>query len=679
MRGALKRVHPRHAGRTYRRGLVAMRDKTRVRGTRYHVVMQRSVSGTGSGGVRRRSVSATEVRVVPERYASETTKSAMPRGICSSVVTLLALLVGLAACDHSDEDIRTTGPTGASNPDASVSAGDSGDRSEAGSGTQSTMDAGAAASSSTDDDESQQMNGVDGDPDVSAPGDGAAGDGAETSDDGTAEGADAGPAAASPDGEASCEVTPVSGLWLGRLADPTMLFLERTEEGISGWACIGPVDPATVPEESNDCGRLSVLEDRGRSLHFVFGVASGGSYWVEASLTLSPERNALFGDYSWAQPLADADPPRRGMLVPHPDQPTLLEATSCSGGEPGGECFDAPLLVDGAKQAWVTALENDDLLLTWRNDRGGVSRLAFARFVAATGSWQAPRFVQDEPIDAVLGLDANGAGSATVAWVADGALWTQHYEAEVDEWSAPRLVQSPIDEARYAAWPLVAPDGDTTLVWLDGGRGYVSHWQGTSWEQQLELGEVGDLDIGAGADGSAVMVFKGATTGPLRWSRRRAGETFSAPAPLPPSGESQRVALTVAASGDALVLWARGAQGVYSSYYSSASDAWSEPQSVLETDAPFLELSLSTDADGTARAGIYLSQTATSTSQTLITSYDAESGTWSEPFEGEDGDVPEDDRPYHAVEYYQQGISVSPTDPAVPAIPRLIFGDCSGY
>ncbi len=582
----------------------------------------------------------------------------------SFVVALVAVAFALAGCGNSDEDIRTTGPGGAqSDADASVSGetGRVGDGSEAGSGTQSTSDAGAAAGSSE-------------------VGVGAAVDGTEMSGDGTVEGGDAGPAAG-PDGEAVCEVTPVSGAWLGSLADPTMLLLERTEEGISGWACIGLSDLATVPEEEDDyCGRLAVLEDRGRSLHFIFSVPHAGSYWVEGSLTLSPERNALYGDYSWAQPLADADPPRRGVFVPHLEQPTLLEATSCSGGEPGGECFDAPLAVDRVRSAWVAPLANDDLLLTWSNNRGGVSRLAFDRFVAATGSWQAPRFVHDEPIEAVLGMDANATGSAVVAWVADMALWTQHYEADVEEWGAPRLVQSSLDEAGYAAWPLVAPDGDTTLVWRAAGRGYVSHWQDASWEQQLELGELLRFDMGAGTDGSAVMVFYGAS-GPLRWSRRRAGETFSAPAPLPPSGDAgvQSMALTVVPSGDALVLWARGAEGVYSSYYSSASDAWSESLPVLETDVPYFELSLSTDADGTVRAGIDVPATATSTSQYLITTYDAESGTWSEPFEGEDGDVPEDDRPYHAVEYYRQGISVGPTDPSAPAIPTLMFGDCEGY
>ncbi len=74
----------------------------------------------------------------------------------------------------------------------------------------------------------------DSDPRGRAAGDGEVGvgtevDGTEMSGDGTVEGGDAGP-----DGEAVCEVTPVSGAWLGSLADPTMLLLERTEEGISG-------------------------------------------------------------------------------------------------------------------------------------------------------------------------------------------------------------------------------------------------------------------------------------------------------------------------------------------------------------------------------------------------------------------------------------------------------------
>ncbi len=147
----------------------------------------------------------------------------------------------------------------------------------------------------------------------------------------------------------------------------------------------------------------------------------------------------------------------------------------------------------------MAPLANDDLLLTWSNNRCSVSRLAF------------DRFVHDEPIEAVLGMDANAIGSAAVAWVADRALWTQHYEADVEEWGAPRLVQSSLDEAGYAAWPLVAPDGDTTLVWRAAGRGYVSHRQGASWEQQLELGELLRFDLGAGTDGSAVMVFYGAS------------------------------------------------------------------------------------------------------------------------------------------------------------------------
>jgi hypothetical protein len=588
------------------------------------------------------------------------------------------LVAGLAGCGRSDEDIRTTGP-GASEPndaDAGVSVDQRGGGFEAGSGIESSTDAGAAPVSPMDEEGPQQVvegdtADVDDEPVDDVPVDD---DAVKQSKDAGAAGKadDAGFAPANPGGQAACAVTPVSGLWVGQLADPTMLLLQRTEEGISGWGCIGLMDPATVPEEEDDwCAPVVVLEDHGRALRFILAL---DGYSEEVSLTLSPERNALFGDYSWAQPLADADPPRRGILVPHPDQPTLLDATSCSGGEPGGECFDAPLVVDGVGDPWVTSLPNDDLLLTWRNDRGD-SRLAFARFEGATSSWQAPRFVNDEPIDAVLGLDGNSAGSAAVAWTSGGTLWTQQYEAEVGDWSAPRLVRGPIDEPGYAAWPLVAPDGDTTLVWRAAGHGYVSDWQGDSWEQQLDLGAVAELDVGEGVDGSAVMVFQGPATSLLRWSRRRPGEVFSAPAPLPPTGdtEARSMALTVASDGDALVLW-QETLGVFSSYYSSETDEWSEPSLVLETE-DFLELRLTTDADGTVRAGILsyglpLGQ--------YLTTYDTDSGSWSEPITGEVGDVPADDRAYHASDAYG-GIFVSPADATAPPIAQLVFGDCDGY
>lgn len=395
---------------------------------------------------------------------------------------------------------------------------------------------------------------------------------------------------------ADCPVTPIAGRWVALGPDPYGFELSNDGSHLSGTGCLGGF-PAPGEPSLFDCTPIKVLADDGRSFDFVWdaGTPLGVGYLVKMELTLSPERSAMAGKM-WSSYAGDVDDEGRDIvLVPYPDQP-VLPATSCSGGDPSGTCFLAPLRSDRVDQPQVVELGGGDLLVLWRNQRGVGAQLASSRFDAATGAWQPAEFVDPAPVDSVL-LSAGAGGWAMVVYGQNAALMARAFDPQKKLWLDPRIVRAG-DAASTFSRPkalFVYDGGDATLITSseDGATGTVSvyahdysaasgAWGGSQVIDASPENALSALAAGSDTSGRQLVVWvRGGEIGKpqtLRFSSRTPTEGWSAPKLFFTSDKQiLRPAVAVAEGGSAIVTWQEWLLGIRSSGYSFATNAWSEP------------------------------------------------------------------------------------------------------
>ncbi|HEX2871933.1 MAG TPA: hypothetical protein VHP33_11765 [Polyangiaceae bacterium] len=401
---------------------------------------------------------------------------------------------------------------------------------------------------------------------------------------------------------AECPVTPVAGRWVALGPDPYGFEFSNDGSSLSGNGCLGGLPERDQPAPFG-CTPINVLTDSGRSLSFMWdaGPSAGSSYVVKMELTLSPERNAMAGKM-WSSFAGNIGADGVDIvLVPYPDEP-ILPATTCSGGDPSGECFLAPLRSDRIDRLQVEELGGGDLLLLWQNQRGIGKHLASARFDAAAGTWQAAEFLDDgsAPVSSPL-LAVSPGGWAMVAYTQNNALWTRAYDPKTRVWSKQLILiaaQKPSDIQR-AEGLFVYDGGDATLVASNQPLDAVGSL--TAYDYQAskkawvnnhvfdDSPESAPYQWSAASDSEgrelAVWVREGVIGKPqgLWFSARTRGAAgnWTEPA-LFFTSEKQilRPAVAVGPDGAAIVTWQEWITRIGSSAYSFDTNTWSEPLTI---------------------------------------------------------------------------------------------------
>lgn len=397
--------------------------------------------------------------------------------------------------------------------------------------------------------------------------------------------------------ENDCPVTPAAGEWVAIYPDPYGFELSSDGSHLSGQGCLGGL-PSLGDVLS--CSPLDVQQDHGRTFSFVWDMRrapnpSGIEYVVRMALTLSPERTSMAGKVWTSLGGLDGDG-HDVVLVRYPEQ-MVPPATACSGGEPSGECFKAPLRTDRIDEPHIIELGGGNLLLWWRNRRAIGERIASARFDAASGTWQTPEFLDDgsAPVGSTV-LAASPQGWAMVAYGQGGAVVTRAYDPERNAWSKQQEVS--IDVLLVNPRPeelLVYDGGDATLIFAaDGAKGsalsavdYASSSQGWMTPQLVvDSGKVAATDWAAASDAArnelVTWIEGGRIDEPFEiWFRSRSeGGAWTDPVQLY-SGPKQIIKPAVAVSkGAAIVTWQEWITRLASSSYSFQTGVWSAPLTI---------------------------------------------------------------------------------------------------
>lgn len=389
---------------------------------------------------------------------------------------------------------------------------------------------------------------------------------------------------------AECPATPIAGRWVARGPDPYGLHLKNDGVQVTGEGCIGGFAP---PDESSPfgCNPLNVLADTGRRFEFTWdaGPSVGVPYVMKMQLTLSPERNAMAGKM-WSTYAGVDGEGLDIVFVPYPGEPTL-PATSCSGGEPSGACFLAPLRTDRIEQLRVVELSNGDLLMLWLNRRGVGKRVAAARFDAALGTWQPAAFLDDgsAPVDSPLVSTSTG-GWAMAVYTQGDALMARVYSPKTKAWSEQQVVtRAQAADQLHPSGLFVYDGGSATVVAstqpLDGGGSLSAYDYSGSWAPPhiLEASPENAYQWAAGSDAThrelVIWVRGGRVDKPheLWFSSRTAASDWSTPALFVASDKQiLRPALAIGKDGAAIATWQEWVTRIASSAYSFDTNTWSE-------------------------------------------------------------------------------------------------------
>jgi hypothetical protein len=348
------------------------------------------------------------------------------------------------------------------------------------------------------------------------------------------------------------------------------------------------------------CGPLKLQGDRGRQVAFLWnpsGDQLGDGYTVKMELTLAPDRTAMAGTV-WTSFGSLKGEGQDIALVRDATQP-LPPATECSGGEPSGECFLRPLRSDRVDAPRVLELGGGNLLLLWMNAREFGSRVASARFDAATRTWAKAEFLDDgkDFVDSAT-VAASPRGWAMVVYRQGQALLARSYDPEVEAWSEQRVTVThdasniPSVEALF-----VYDGGDATLIGSSiepTGSARLSAYDYTakaqSWaEPHLVDASPENAHQWAAASDDArnalIVWVRGTLIGEpdhLWFSSRSTGGTWTLPARLHTS-EAQllRPSMAIGKDGRAIVTWQEFLSRVASSSYTFETGAWDEPLTIL--------------------------------------------------------------------------------------------------
>lgn len=315
---------------------------------------------------------------------------------------------------------------------------------------------------------------------------------------------------------------------------------------------------------------------------------------MKMQLTLSPERDAMAGKL-WSNYVGFDGEGVDIVFVPYPGEPTL-PATTCSGGEPSGACFLAPLRSDHIAEPHIVEVANGDLLMLWLNQRGYGKRVAGARFDAASGAWQPAEFLDEGTgsIESLL-LSTSPDGWAMVAYTQGEALVTHAYSPKTKAWSKPQLVvRAELPNVLRPSGLSVYEGGDAFLVastqYIDSvGSISAYEYSKNAWTSPhvLEATAENAFQWASGSDAArhqlAVWVRGGRVDKPheLWFSSRDDVGAWSNPAQFY-SSEKQilRPALAIGEDGNAIVTWQEFTLGINSNSYSFEKKAWGEPTMV---------------------------------------------------------------------------------------------------
>lgn len=393
-------------------------------------------------------------------------------------------------------------------------------------------------------------------------------------------------------GEASdCPVTPIAGRWVALGPDPFGFELMNDGAQVTGQGCLGGLGEPGEPPPFG-CTPLKVLADHGRSFDFWWdaGPAVGLAYVVKMQLTLSPERNAMAGKL-WSTYAGVDGEGLDIVLVPYPNEPTL-PATECSGGDPSGACFLAPLRTDRLTEPHIVELASGDLLMLWWNQRGIGKHIAATRFDAASGTWQPAEFFDDgsAPVDSLL-LSTSTQGWAVAVFTQAEELLARIYSPKTKAWSKQQVV------ARAKAADLLHPSG---LFVYDGGDATVI----ASTQPVDEVGSIAAYDYSAASNAwASPHVIEAGPENAYQWAAdsdaarrqlvtwvrggdvskphelwftsRDAAGAWSAPAMFSSSDKQiLRPALAIGPNGNAVVTWQEWGVGINSNSYSFETATW---------------------------------------------------------------------------------------------------------
>lgn len=392
---------------------------------------------------------------------------------------------------------------------------------------------------------------------------------------------------------AECPATPIAGRWVARGPDPYGIDLKNDGAQVTGEGCLGGF-AALGEAPLFGCNPLTVLSDTGRSFDFTWDAepSVGLTYFMKMQLTLSPERNAMAGKL-WSTYAGLDGQGLDIVFVPYPGEPTL-PATSCSGGEPSGACFLAPLRSDHIDQPRVIELSNGDLLMVWLNQRGYGNRVAGARFDAASGAWQPAEFLDQgsASVQSFL-LSPSPDGWAMVAYTQGEALVTRAYSPKTKAWSKQQVAaRAELADVLHPSGLFVYEGGDAFLVastqYIDS-VGSISAYDYSAtkdaWAppQVLEAAPENAFQWASASDANhqqlVAWVRGGAVDKPheLWFSSRSAPGPWSAPAKFFSSdNQLLRPAMAIGPDGTAVVTWQEWRAGINSSSYSFETASWSE-------------------------------------------------------------------------------------------------------
>jgi hypothetical protein len=286
---------------------------------------------------------------------------------------------------------------------------------------------------------------------------------------------------------------------------------------------------------------------------------------------------------------------------------------------------------DMAASPTVAVAPDGTTTVVWDQRAGEDASLRAVTRAAGAAAWTKPSLVAG-PYQSVSPPELSAAddGSLTLAWQASDQSETQSIHTATrapsgGAWSAPQVVTG-TDDLVETPEPLIAPDGEVTLVWVDwtttfgtrtATRGTDGTWSGV---KTLSTGYVSEqYDAAIGDDGTVrVLWTQDGGDGRVLLESARSDGSWSTATRLPGSAnEFVRGQISVGENGEATAVWSGTAADSYLDRLYGARTVW-PPLAATSSTVPTTAPLKGTTSSSTAWAPVWqLSRPTSSWSLTL--------------------------------------------------------------
>lgn len=270
-----------------------------------------------------------------------------------------------------------------------------------------------------------------------------------------------------------------------------------------------------------------------------------------------------------------------------------------------------------------------NMFVVWLNDDGtGIQNVRLRRYSVASGTWGDAFDVQTNLLLSAfeVGITVDSTGNATVVWtqvagvgLTDQRIWTRRFLAATGTWNAPQEIQT---GAYNAATPVIGNDasGNVTVVWAQGTQNvawdaWTNRYSVSSgtWGTPVKIATLGaDLStmiLAVASSGNAVAAWPQGdvqnTPRTLMASRYTASsDQWAVPVNVGgPAALILQPQVAVDASGNAFLIWEQTVDAIPAvrvSRFNAATATWSAPASIqagtISRSAPMVAFESTGDA-----------------------------------------------------------------------------------